>query len=98
MTDKMTENDVTPFDCSHALRLSAVDWVVVGVAMLVIVGLAPMAWERYERFKPGGDYRLPYEISSDYWLYGRHCREVCRPEKGARGGRLGRLGPLRPAE
>ncbi len=80
-SDLKPENDVTPFDCSHALRLSAVDWVVVGVAVLLVVGLAPMAWERYEQFKPGGDYRLPYELGSDYWLYSRHCQERCREGK-----------------
>jgi hypothetical protein len=77
----MTESDVTAFDCSHALRLSAADWVIVGVAMLAIVGAAPMAWERYEQLKPGVDYRLPYELGSDYWLYGRHCRQRCRERK-----------------
>lgn len=74
-------NDVTPFDCSHALRLSGTDWVIVAVALLLLIGFAPMAWQRFETFKPGPDYRMPYELSSDYWLYGRYCRELCGRRK-----------------
>jgi lysophospholipase L1-like esterase len=70
-----------PFDCSHALRLSATDWVLVGVALLLLTGLTPVAWERFERFEPGPDYRMPYELSSDYWLYSRYCRELCDRRK-----------------
>jgi len=81
MMDKMADNNVTTFDCSHALRLSSVDWVIVGVAMLAIIGLAPMVWQQYERFAPGDDYRMPYELGSDYWLYSRCCREMCDKRK-----------------
>ncbi|MFZ2147365.1 MAG: hypothetical protein WAV28_09100 [Sedimentisphaerales bacterium] len=31
-------------------------------------------WERVEKFEPAPDYRLPYELSNDYWLYSRYCR------------------------
>jgi hypothetical protein len=67
----------TSFDCSHALRLSGGDWIIVAVALLALIGFAPMAWERFERFEPDADYRMPYELSSDYWLYSRYCRELC---------------------
>ncbi|HOV77509.1 MAG TPA: hypothetical protein PLS24_05745, partial [Sedimentisphaerales bacterium] len=74
-------SDVTPFDCSHSLRLSAVDWIIVGVAMLAILGLAPILWQRCERFEPGDDYRMPYELSSSYWLYSRYSRQACNKRK-----------------
>ena len=74
-------SDVTPFDCSHSLRLSAVDWIIVGVAMLAILGLAPILWQRCERFEPGDDYRMPYELSSSYWLYSRYSRQACDKRK-----------------
>lgn len=81
MTSADQTSDVTPFDCSHALRLSAADWVIVAVAMLAIIGLAPIVWQRYERFEPGDDYRMPYELSSDYWLYSRCSRQACDKRK-----------------
>ncbi|OHB68603.1 MAG: hypothetical protein A2Y77_00555 [Planctomycetes bacterium RBG_13_62_9] len=69
------------FDCSHALRLSGRDWLIVAVALLALIGLGPRLWERFEAFEPGNDYRMPYELSSDYWLYRRHCRQACDREK-----------------
>jgi hypothetical protein len=65
------------FDCSHALRLSGRDWLLVGTALLALIGLGPILWERFDAFEPGPDYRIPYELSSDYWLYGRYNRHVC---------------------
>jgi len=70
-----------PFDCSHALRLSAREWAVVLVALVALIWLAPVVWERVERFNPGGDYRMPYKLSNDYWHYRRHCRRACAREK-----------------
>jgi len=77
----MAQDDPPPFDCSHALRLSGIDWLLVGVALLALIGLAPMAWQGFEKFEPGPDYRMPYELSSDYWLYSRYCRELCGQAK-----------------
>lgn len=74
-------SEATPFDCSHALRLSGSDWFVVGVGLLLLTGLAPLAWERFEAFEPGADYRMPYELSSDYWLYSRLGRRMCDQSK-----------------
>ena len=47
----------------------------------LLVGFGPTVWERFEGFKPGSDYRLPYELSSDYWLYGRYCGQACEQSK-----------------
>ncbi len=69
------------FDCSHALRLSGTDWLIVGVVLLIFLGLGPVLWDRIETFRPGSDYRIPYELSSDYWLYRRHCRRACAQGK-----------------
>ena len=30
-----------------------------------------------EKFSPGKDYRLPYQLSSDYWLYERYAQLAC---------------------
>ena len=77
-----TDADTTPsFDCSHALRLSGRDWIVVAGVLLALIGLGPRVWEQFEEFQPGADYRMPYELSSDYWLYGRYCRTLCGQPK-----------------
>ncbi len=65
----------------NEMRLNARQWL----AALGIVGLAlfltPRVWEKIERFETGPDYRIPYSLSKDYWLYARRMGEVARPGK-----------------
>jgi hypothetical protein len=69
------------FECSHLVRLSGRQWLVVAVVLLGVVGLGPTVWDRVEGFKAGSDYRMPYELSSDYWLWRRHCGQACEQNK-----------------
>lgn len=62
---------------SNAIRLSAIEWIVVGIVCAAIASFGPRFWERVEKIEIGPDSRLPYELSSDYWLYGRYCRSDC---------------------
>jgi lysophospholipase L1-like esterase len=59
---------------SSAVRLSAAQWLVAGAIVAAFMLLAPTLWEKAEPFAPGADYRLPYSLSSDYWLYSRYAR------------------------
>jgi hypothetical protein len=36
----------------------------------------PWLWKRVERFDTGTDYRIPYALSKDYWLYKRRLEQV----------------------
>jgi hypothetical protein len=41
------------------------------------VGLAtPIAWKWIEPFPTGPDYRIPYTLSKDYWLYERRLNQI----------------------
>jgi len=60
-----------PFS-SNCLRLSLGEWLVAGIVVIAAACLTPMLWHRVEKFEPGLDYRLPYDLSSDYWLYQRY--------------------------
>jgi len=62
---------------SNCVRLSPREWLIVGIALSVLLCFGPSLWERIEKFDPAPDYRLPYELSSDYWLYNRYCRWAC---------------------
>jgi hypothetical protein len=66
------EASLTAF--SNAVRLTGRDWIVVGLFTLVLVLFGPSLWERVERFDPEPDYRIPYDLSADYWLYARYAR------------------------
>jgi len=74
-------NDAAEFNCSHGLRLSGWEWLVVAAVFLSVVALAPAMWGRFERFAPDADYRMPYELGSDYWLYQRYCDWACKRGK-----------------
>ena len=65
-----------PFS-SNNIRLSGCEWVIVGIVCSALFYLGPILWERFEKFEPEPAYRLPYNLSSDYWLYKRYCRWAC---------------------
>ena len=48
---------------------------------LLIALLTPPIWKRVERFDTGPDYRIPYRLSKDYWLYQRRLQQVTAPDK-----------------
>ena len=62
---------------SNCVRLSGCEWVAAGIIISALFYLGPILWERIEKFEPEIDYRLPYELSNDYWLYNRYCRWAC---------------------
>ncbi len=74
-------DDIAEFDCSHYVRLSGPQWLIVAVALLAFLAVAPRVWNRIEAFHPTVDYRVPYELSNDYWLYQRYCRRVSEQNK-----------------
>ena len=71
-----SSNDQVPFS-SNCVRLSPSEWLIVAIIFSAIFCFAPTLGERVEKFEPEPDYRLPYDLSSDYWLYERYCRWAC---------------------
>jgi len=72
----VTRRGGTPY-ASNEVRLSAREWIVAGAVAAAVLGLLPAQWKRAEPFQPSTDYRIPYELSSDYWLYDRYSRIAC---------------------
>src|SRR5262249_42496403 len=69
-----------PFGVNE-MRLSAANWlIVIGVLVLAML-LLPRIWKRVERFPTGSDYRIPYELSKDYWLYQRRLGDIHESQK-----------------
>jgi lysophospholipase L1-like esterase len=64
-----------PFGVNE-MRLNAWQWVITLVIWGLVLLLTPWVWGRLERFDVGLDYRIPYQLSKDYWLYGRRLRQV----------------------
>ena len=59
---------------SNAVRLDGRQWAGVAAFALAMLAFTPALWCRFERFDPGPDYRIPYDLSNDYWLYDRYSR------------------------
>ncbi len=67
-----------PFGVTE-LRLTGRQWLVAIGSILLIALATPAIWEKVERFATGPDYRLPYLLSKDYWLYSRRLRQLEDP-------------------
>ena len=55
-----------------AFRLSMRQWCIVAVIAVLFAACISSIWKRLERFDRGPDYRVPYALSNDYWLYEWH--------------------------
>jgi len=52
----------------NEMRLGGRQWLVALGLILTAMLLTPRWWKSLERFDTGPDYRIPYELSKDYWL------------------------------
>jgi hypothetical protein len=67
-----------PFGVNE-VRLNTRLWLVVFLLVALAVFLTPRLWPRIERFDTGPDYRIPYQLSRDYWLSARRLAQVSDP-------------------
>ena len=58
------------------LRLAPREWLVVLAIVIVFVAGVPPIWQAFERFRPDETYRVPFDLSSDYWIYRRLSESV----------------------
>jgi len=66
---------------SNSIRLTLSEWIVAAVILTALAYCMPLLWLRVESFIPQANYRLPYRLSSDYWLYSRYCNWACSRDK-----------------
>jgi hypothetical protein len=64
----------TPF--VNEVRLNAWHWITAFGILAIVVLVTPAFWKKVERFDPGPDYRIPYALSKDYWLYERRLQRM----------------------
>lgn len=81
-TDPPSASDrpAVPFS-SNEVRLSPRQWLIAGVVLAVLFCVVPVLWQRFEPLRIGPDYRIPFRLGHDYWIYDRYCGEVCGGEK-----------------
>ena len=54
---------------SNAVKLSWRHWFVVLCLSAGVFYLLPRVWPAVESFEPSEDYRMPYQMSDDYWVF-----------------------------
>ena len=54
---------------THEVRLTLRQWLAALLIVTLIAIALPRVWKHIERFEVGADYRIPYALSNDYWLY-----------------------------
>lgn len=64
------ETEEVPFG-ANAVRLNLRQWCIAAVIILVMLVLLPVVWKWIEPFDPEPDYRVPFAVSNDYWVYNR---------------------------
>ena len=60
----------------NEVRLNGRQWGIALVLFVLIATLTPRLWMRLEAFPTGLDYRIPYALSRDYWLYERRLEQL----------------------
>jgi hypothetical protein len=54
---------------TNEMRLSPRQWAAVLAIVTLVVVATPRFWRQIERFETSPDYRIPYQLSNDYWLF-----------------------------
>jgi hypothetical protein len=54
---------------SNGIRLNGRQWFGLGLLAVVLLALAPLLGRHTEKFALEPDYRIPHDLSNDYWLY-----------------------------
>jgi hypothetical protein len=72
MNEQLKQTEPLAPETSNAVYLTGWQWIGVGVFSFALVLLAPIAWQRFEEFDLEPDYRMPFDLSEDYWLYQRY--------------------------
>jgi len=80
-TEKLQQAQVTPPAAQvpfgvNEVRLNGRQWMITLGILAALMWSIPALWQRIERFDTPPDYRIPYELSKDYWLYARRLRQL----------------------
>ena len=64
------------FRLSNAMQLSGRQLAGLALFAAALVLVVPPAWKRLEPLDRGPDYRIPYALSNDYWLFARLAQDA----------------------
>jgi hypothetical protein len=77
--DKTRNPSVAATQIMNEMRLNARQCALtLGIVFLTVL-LTPWLWKHVESFATPSDYRIPYDLSKDYWLYQRRLENKLDP-------------------
>lgn len=59
---------------SNSIRLSGREWAIAALVLFAVLALLPMLWPATGTQFSRADYRLPSDLSSDYWMFRQWAR------------------------
>lgn len=65
---------------SNEIRLSHRWWVILIVFIFVLLFIMPEVWTKIEKVQFGKNYRIPYSLGSDYWMYKQYSRFLSKQQ------------------
>src|SRR4249920_3259680 len=75
--EKTLQIPETPF--VNEMRLTSRNWLIALTILAAALLATPRVWKKIETFETGPDYRIPYSLSKDYWLYERRVQQAPDP-------------------
>jgi hypothetical protein len=69
-----------PF-AANEVRLSPRQWLAALAILCALCYLIPAFWERIEPLGAEPDYRVPYRLGNDYWVFSCSCRRACSADQ-----------------
>jgi lysophospholipase L1-like esterase len=77
--DKTRKAAIAETQMTNEMRLNG-GQCALALGIILLTGfLTPRIWKDVERFDTGPDYRIPYDLSKDYWLYERRLEDKIDP-------------------
>lgn len=65
----------------NEVRLNGRLWLIALGLIALALWVTPRVWKRAEHFEVTADYRIPYSLSRDYWLYERRLEQISDRER-----------------
>jgi hypothetical protein len=63
---------------SNEIRLSTKIWIFVFAFLLALLLITPEIWPKIEKIRFGENYRIPYSLGFDYWMYNQYSRFLAK--------------------
>lgn len=77
---EMKQGETSDLPFVNDVRLRSGHWGVVFGVIFLVMTLTPSFWKKLERFDTGPDYRIPYALSKDYWLYEQRLQRLAQTD------------------